>query len=84
MTLTEITQSNWAQGFAYECQSALGKAIEYATNEDIFVISLKDDLDTPLWTITPASNNDFWMAAYDTVEQAVALCNSMGWKFVCE
>ena len=82
---SSIYQTKWAQDFLAEASSQFPLALQYAESCDHFLIIQSDELGPIKFAIVPPDNEDFWMAAYDTLEQTTKLCEEMGWRYtICE
>ncbi len=88
MTISELKRTTWARRFKRTAPSSFARALEYAAEPGLQVsIELRKDLseDKPLWAIVvvePRSgDDDFWMDAFREKDNAVALCEAMGWVY---
>lgn len=85
LNATSINTTRWAQDFLSEAASQFPQALQYAESCDNFFILQSDEIGRPMFAIVPPDNDQFWMAAFDTLEQAERLCNEMGWGYtVCK
>ena len=83
--MTSLCTTKWAQDFVAEASSQFPQALQYAELCDHFFIVQSNDIGPTKFAIVPPDNEEFWMAAYDTLEQAEQLCREMGWGYtVCE
>jgi hypothetical protein len=82
---TSLCTTRWAQAFLSEAASQFPQALQYSESCDHFLIIQSDEIGPVKFAIVPPDNTEFWMAGYDTLEEAIALCNEMGWRYeICE
>lgn len=83
--LQGIFTTKWAQDFITESPSQFAQALQYAASCDHFFIIQSDEIGLIKFAVVPPDNEEFWMAAYDTLKEAEQLCDEMGWGYtICE
>ena len=82
-TPAALEATPWAQAFLIDAPISYKRAIEFAQQPGLRVfIRPTDENGERQWTIYVEEEPDFWMDAFDTRTQAVALCKTMKWKMV--
>lgn len=78
MKKDELIETKWAQEFLFYDDTCFDKAIEIALSNIEYNVYLTDEVVDPLWVI---DHNGFWMDGKSSLEEAVKLCEDMGWKY---
>ncbi len=82
-TPAALEATPWAQAFLIDAPTSYKQAIEFAQQPGLRVfIRPTDENGYRQWAICVEEKPDFWMDAFDTRTQAVALCKTMTWKMV--
>ena len=79
-----IKRSAWAMKFKREYPLQYDEAIYYASESPVQVfVSYSNEIDpeNPSYMIV-VDWTDFWLGAFPTREEAVKLCNRMGWEII--
>ncbi len=84
MTREQIEQTEWAKQFKEGCllssyEQALNHALALQDKEIFADIYRTDENGERVWAI--CVEDDFWMDAFRTQKEAVALCKQMGWGY---
>ena len=77
-----IEQSAWAARFKAGAPYQLKEALDIAERLNWVVIEHRDDHSAKgdcLWAILPDVNPEFWLDATPTKDEAIAICEAMGW-----
>ena len=77
-----IDQTAWAARFKAGAPYQLKEALDIAERLNWVVIEHRDDHSAKgdlLWAILPDVNPEFWLDATPTKDEAIAICESMGW-----
>lgn len=83
MTREEIENTDWAKEFKADAPSYYSQAIEYALQENLKIfINHNNEAVNWLYSIIVLDNPNFWMDAKETEEEAIELCNRMGWTII--
>ena len=87
MTLKELKKTAWAKRVKKESHSVYLEAMNLAAKVGLEVLIYKSTaLETPIWAISVYDGTDpddnFWMDAFKTKREALALCKEMGWKVI--
>lgn len=79
-TAIDLHETEWVKDFKEDCPVGYDEAIELASMFDVFVqIKETNKTGETVWAIESAERPDFWMTARQSKEEAIALCNQMGW-----
>ena len=78
-----IKQSKWGQHFIKDAgRRSYEDALELLQQSDnVILITESDETGELMNIIAPDADTEFWLAAYETREEAEALCKEMGWKY---
>lgn len=77
-----IEKSAWAARFKACAPFQFKEALEVAERLNWVVIEHRDDHSAKgdcLWAILPDVNPEFWLDATPTKDEAIAICEAMGW-----
>lgn len=84
MTRDEIITTDWARRFKEECPSRFEEAIAIAERAPVVDIVMTDEHsfrgDYKFVIIEHGGDNSFWLDAFNTKEEALSLCEAMGWR----
>jgi hypothetical protein len=82
--MNKIEKTAWAKKLKKEEHIFLyNKAIEIASNPDLKVTICKTD-ETGEWVWAISADDEFWLDAFKTKKEVIALCKTMGWKYEVE
>jgi hypothetical protein len=80
----QLVETEWAKNFKATNPTQYIEALQYALHPEFSVIiNLSNQLEVPLFAIVAVIDgvsDDFWMSAFDNVEDALSLCQEMGWE----
>lgn len=81
-----IKSTAWAKKFKRECPSAYDDAMDYASQPEVKVFIIKNnELDEKVLMYSiEIPMTHFWMDSFPTREEAVKLCEKMGWEIINE
>jgi hypothetical protein len=83
LTLQHLESTPWAKAFAADSPVSYKQALAYALQPGLRVfLSHTDENGEMQWAICVEEDPLFWMDAFDTRAEAVALCKTMKWKMV--
>lgn len=76
-------QSKWGQEFVKDAgRKSYEDALELLRQSDnVVLITESDETGELMNIIAPDADTEFWLSAYETREEAEALCKEMGWKY---
>lgn len=82
-TAVDLHETQWAKDFKEENRMEYEEAIELASMFDVFVrIFETEETGETVWAIESVDRPDFWFTARRTEEEAIQLCNEMGWTIL--
>lgn len=75
--------SKWGQQFVKDAgRKCYEDALELLRQSDnVVLITESDETGELMNIIAPDADTEFWLSAYETREEAEALCKEMGWKY---
>ncbi len=79
-----IKSTSWARTLKKECPIGYDDAIAYASQTEVRVAIVKNNEGAACmfeYAIV-VEGTDFWLEAFTTREEAVKLCEKMGWKII--
>ena len=76
-------QSKWGQEVIKDSgRKCYEDALELLRQSDnVVLITESDETGELINIIAPDADTEFWLSAYETREEAEALCKEMGWKY---
>jgi hypothetical protein len=81
-----IEDTEWAKLFKRDCPSSYDQAIKFASRDDVEVaVELSEDTGEQVFAIIlidDSMETGFWLDAFDTKDEAIALCVEMNWRIV--
>lgn len=79
-----LVDTDWAKNFKDTNPNQYLEALEYVLHPQFSVIvQLSDQLESPVFAIIAVIDgvaSDFWLSAFEKVEDALNLVKEMGWK----
>lgn len=80
--MQNIEQTEWARRFKAGAPFQYEEALGIAARLNWVELDQRDDHSAKgdyLWAILPDVNPEFWLDATQTKEEAIAVCEAMGW-----
>lgn len=83
-SLEDIEQTDWAKEFKNDSPVSYPVALRYAQQDEleVFIEHTRDGSGDMMWAVCVLDDPSFYMDFKATEEQAISLCQTMGWKIV--
>ena len=78
-----LESSEWARRFRADAPVSYREALDFAMEPQlrVFLRQIEESVE-PQWIICVEERPEFWMDAFESRSEAVALCKVMGWRVV--